>query len=178
MNNLEYLNKTLEIKIDRPMGSKHPKHGFIYPVNYSHVPNKVSSDVEELYAYVLGVYEPLETFCGKCIAIIHRTNDNDDKLIIVPENKAFTNEEVKVLTNFQEQFFESIILRPNNYINWNKNIPELSVTNLGNSLKFYKTASFKIEYHRPENKFAFISLGNIQFMLQEYLIMINGMLES
>lgn len=24
MNNIEYLNKTLEIKIDRPMGSKHP----------------------------------------------------------------------------------------------------------------------------------------------------------
>ena len=30
MNNLEYLNKIVTIKIDRPMGSKHPKHGFIY----------------------------------------------------------------------------------------------------------------------------------------------------
>lgn len=50
---------------------------------------------------------------------------------------------------------------------WNKIIPELSVTNLENSLKFYKTAGFKIEYDRPENKFAFISLGEIQFMLQE-----------
>ena len=34
MNNIEYLNKVLEIKVDRPMGSKHPKHGFIYPINY------------------------------------------------------------------------------------------------------------------------------------------------
>lgn len=50
---------------------------------------------------------------------------------------------------------------------WNKIIPELSVTNLENSLKFYKTISFKVEYERPENKFAFISLGEIQFMLQE-----------
>lgn len=50
---------------------------------------------------------------------------------------------------------------------WNKTIPELSVTNLGNSLKFYKTIGFKIEYERPENKFVFISLGEIQFMLQE-----------
>ena len=50
---------------------------------------------------------------------------------------------------------------------WNKIIPELSVTNLENSLNFYKTAGFKIEYDRPENKFAFISLGQIQFMLQE-----------
>ena len=34
MNNLKYLNKIVTIKIDRPMSSKHPKHGFIYPVNY------------------------------------------------------------------------------------------------------------------------------------------------
>jgi len=51
---------------------------------------------------------------------------------------------------------------------WNKIIPELSVTNLENSLKFYKAAGFKIEYERKENKFAFISLEtSIQFMLQE-----------
>ncbi|MBR3002551.1 MAG: VOC family protein [Clostridia bacterium] len=46
-------------------------------------------------------------------------------------------------------------------------MPELSVTNLDNSLNFYKTAGFKVNYDRPENKFAFISLGEIQFMLQE-----------
>lgn len=50
---------------------------------------------------------------------------------------------------------------------WNKIIPELSVTNLYTSLKFYQTIGFKIEYERPEHKFAFISLGEIQFMLQE-----------
>lgn len=50
---------------------------------------------------------------------------------------------------------------------WNKIIPELSVSNLENSLKFYETIGFKLEYDRPENKFAFISLGEIQFMLQE-----------
>ena len=50
---------------------------------------------------------------------------------------------------------------------FNKLIPELSVTNLKNSLKFYQTIGFKIEYERPENKFVFLSLGEIQFMLQE-----------
>lgn len=167
MNSIEYLNKTLKIKVDRPLGSKHPKHGFIYPINYGYVPNTISGDGEELDAYILGIYEPLDTFIGKCIAIIHRINDNDDKLVIVPENKTFTDSEIKVLTDFQEQYFESIIIRNNAYICWNKIIPELSVTNLENSLKFYKTAGFKIEYDRPENKFAFISIGEIQFMLQE-----------
>ena len=112
MNNLDYLNKTITIQIDRPMGSKHPKHGFIYPVNYGYVPNTISGDGEELDCYVLGIYEPLTTFTGKCIAIIHRTNDNDDKLIIVPENTMFIDDEIRVLTAFQERFFESEILRP------------------------------------------------------------------
>ena len=83
----EYIGKLLEVEMDRPMGSRHPKHGFIYPVNYGYVPNTVSGDGEELDCYVLGVFEPLEKFKGKCIAVIHRTNDNDDKLVIVPEEK-------------------------------------------------------------------------------------------
>ena len=167
MNNIDYLDKALEVKIDRPLGSKHPKHGFIYPINYGYVPNTISGDGEELDCYLLGIYEPLETFKGKCIAIIHRLNDNDDKLIIAPENKSFSNNEIRVLTEFQEQYFKSEIIRSSNYLEFNKNIPELSVTNLEISLKFYKTAGFKIEYDRPENKFAFIGLGKIQFMLQE-----------
>lgn len=55
-----------------------------------------------------------------------------------------------------------------NTLVFNKNIPELSVTNLEKSLIFYKTIGFKIEYERLENKFVFISLEKeIQFMLQE-----------
>lgn len=150
MDNKKYLEKTLEVKIDRPFGSKHPKHGFIYPVNYGYVPNTISGDGEELDCYVLGVFEPLETFRGKCIAIIHRLDDNDDKLIIVPENKSFSNQEIRALTEFQERFFKSEIIRDSNYLEFNKSIPELSVTNLENSLKFYKTIGFKIEYDRPE----------------------------
>ena len=50
---------------------------------------------------------------------------------------------------------------------FNKIIPELSVSNLKNSLKFYETLGFKIEYERPENKFVFLSMGEIQFMIQE-----------
>ena len=50
---------------------------------------------------------------------------------------------------------------------FNKIIPELSITNLEISLKFYKTLGFKIEYERPENKFVFLSMGEIQFMIQE-----------
>ena len=167
VNAKDYLGKEVSVEIDRPLGTRHPKHEFMYMLNYGFIPNTISGDGEELDCYILGIYEPIETFKGKCIAIIHRLNDNDDKLIIVPENKSFSNNEIRVLTDFQEQYFESEILRSSKYLEFSKNIPELSVTNLKNSLNFYKTAGFKVEYDRPENKFAFISLDEIQFMLQE-----------
>lgn len=106
-----YIGNLVEVKIDRPMGLRHPKHEFIYPVNYGYIPNTISGDGEELDCYVLGIFEPLETFKGKCIAVIHRINDNDDKLIIVPDNKQYSNDAIRALTEFQERFFESIILR-------------------------------------------------------------------
>lgn len=110
-NTKSYINKLVKAKIDRPMGSKHPKHGFIYPVNYGYVPNTVSEDGEEIDCYVLGIFEPIDKFEGKCIAVIHRTNDNDDKLIVVPKEKEYSDDEIRVLTEFQERFFESIIIR-------------------------------------------------------------------
>lgn len=107
----EYLGEIVEVKMDRVMWSKHPKHGFIYPVNYGYIPNTISGDGEELDAYVLGVFEPVENFKVEVIAIIHRINDNDDKLVVVPENKNYTDEQIKALTEFQEQWFESEIVR-------------------------------------------------------------------
>lgn len=111
MDNKSYLGKTINIKIDRPLGSKHPKHGFIYPVNYGFVPNTISGDGEELDAYLLGVFEPIEDYEGKCIAIIHRTNDDDDKLVVVPAGKNYSDDAIEALTEFQEQYFEHIIIK-------------------------------------------------------------------
>ena len=111
MENKDYLGKTISIKIDRPFGSKHPKHGFIYPVNYGYVPNTVSGDGEELDAYLLGVFKPVDEFEGDCIAIIHRTNDDDDKLVVVPKGKDYSDDAINALTEFQEQYFEHIIIR-------------------------------------------------------------------
>ena len=111
MNNIEYIGTTIKIKIDRPFGSKHPKHGFIYPVNYGYVPNTISGDGEELDAYLLGLFEPVEEYEGECIAIIHRTNDNDDKLVVVPAGKYYSDDAINALTELQEQYFEHIIIR-------------------------------------------------------------------
>lgn len=114
MNLEKYLNETIEIKIDRKLGSKHPKWNFVYELNYGYVPNTLNADGEEIDAYVIGVNEPLDEFKGKCIAIVHRFDDNDDKLVVVPEEKEnITDEEIIKLTFFQEKYFKIKIIRKN-----------------------------------------------------------------
>ena len=110
VNSNDYLNKDVLVKIDRNLGSKHPKHGFIYTLNYGYIPNTISGDGEELDAYVLGIYEPIEEFKGNVIAIIHRTDDEDDKLVVAPKNINYSDDAIKALTEFQERFFNSIII--------------------------------------------------------------------
>jgi len=108
-----FLGKRVMAKVDRPLGSRHPEHNDVrYPVNYGFVPGALGHDGEELDAYVLGVSEPVKTFIGRCIAIIHRTDSGDDKLVVVPEGQDLSDEQIRVLTDFQERFFKSIIVRP------------------------------------------------------------------
>jgi Inorganic pyrophosphatase len=104
-----YIGQTVTAKIDRAFGSQHPKHGFIYPVNYGYVPDTTSGDGEELDCYILGVFEPVEEFTGQCIAVIHRTDDDDDKLVLA--NKNYSDDAIEALTEFQERFFQHEIWR-------------------------------------------------------------------
>ena len=109
-NYRDFLGKKVHVVMDRPMGSKHPKWNFIYSLNYGYIPNTISGDGDELDAYILGIFEPLKEFNGKCIAAIHRLNDDDDKLIIVPEGKVYSKEQIDDLVEFQERFFEYEII--------------------------------------------------------------------
>ena len=103
--------KMVDVHVDRPMGSRHPDHDLIYPVNYGHVPGVPGLDGEELDAYLLGVDRPVKRFTGRCIAVIRRLDDADDKLVVVPKGERFTDEQIRALTDFQERYFESSISR-------------------------------------------------------------------
>jgi inorganic pyrophosphatase len=107
-----YIGETVEVTIDRPLNSLHPKHGHKYETNYGYLPGTVSGDGEELDAYVLNVDVPLEKFTGKCVAVIHRTDDDDDKLVVIPRDQEDVSDgEIRRQTEFQEKFFKSVILR-------------------------------------------------------------------
>ena len=111
VNAKDYLGKEVEVKIDRPLGSRHPKHGFMYMLNYGYVPNTISGDGEELDVYLVGEFEPVNNSKGRVIAIIHRTNDDDDKLVVSVNGKNYSDDAIRALTEFQEKYFESVIVR-------------------------------------------------------------------
>lgn len=107
----QFLGKTIKVTIDRPFGEKHPKHGFVYEVNYGYVEGVKAPDGEDLDVYFLGVEGAVESGEGKCIAIAHRSDDDDDKLIVVAGGEDMSDEEIMEKINFQEQWFDTKIVR-------------------------------------------------------------------
>ena len=102
--------ETVTVTIDRPLGAVHPSHADIrYPVNYGYVKGLTVGDGEEQDAYVLGVREPLTTFTGKRVAVIHRRDDAEDKWVVAPEGMSLSQEEIRGQTAFQEQYFDTWI---------------------------------------------------------------------
>ncbi|MBR4462687.1 MAG: inorganic pyrophosphatase [Erysipelotrichaceae bacterium] len=112
MNMNHIIGSFVKGTIDRPMGSAHPDYpDLIYPINYGYVDGIFADDGEEQDVYVLGAGEPLETFEGKVIAVYHRTNDSEDKWIVSLDGKEYTDEEILEAIDFQERYFEGMLLR-------------------------------------------------------------------
>lgn len=105
------LGSIVKVIIDRPIGSRHPKYeNLVYPVNYGYIDGVIAPDGEEQDAYVLGVYTPIAEFTGKVIAIIHRYDDMEDKLVVAPEGVNFSVEKIIEQVDFQERYFKYSII--------------------------------------------------------------------
>ena len=106
-----YLGKTVDIKIDRPIGYVHKKENYCltYPINYGYVPGVLGGDGEELDVYLLGVNEPVTEYSAKIIGIAHREDDVEDKLVAAPVGLIFTKEEIERAIHFQEQYYKTHI---------------------------------------------------------------------
>ena len=106
-----FLGKEVEVVFDRPLGSRHPKYDFVYEQNYGNIPGVPAPDGEDLDAFFLGPTTALKKARGTCIAIIHRRDDDDDKLVVVPSGTDLTDTDIMKLVHFQEQFFDSVVVR-------------------------------------------------------------------
>lgn len=104
------LGKIVTVCVDRPLGSCHPEHkNLYYPVNYGYIPGVPAPDGEDQDAYVLGVDCPILSFEGRVIAVIHRTDDAEDKCVVVPDGLDLSRDAVAEQTHFQEKYFHTEI---------------------------------------------------------------------
>lgn len=105
------IGKIIEVTVDRPMGSVHPRHKDLrYPINYGYVKGIIGGDGEEQDVYILGVDAPVASFVGRVVAIIHRLNDTEDKWVVAPEGVSLEKSEIARLVEFQEKYFDIEII--------------------------------------------------------------------
>ncbi len=106
-----YLGKVVTIGIDRPVGYVHVKgeKTLVYPINYGYIPDVLGGDGEELDVYLLGVSHAVDSYTCRIIAIVHRENDVEDKLVAAPEGLSFTHDEINNAIHFQEKYYRTRI---------------------------------------------------------------------
>lgn len=109
---IPFLGRAVCVVVDRPLGSVHPRHAdLIYPVNYGELPGTVSGDGHPVDAYLLGWDVPLREAEGVVTAIIVREDDREDKLVVVPHESDWPDEEIMKAVWFQERYFRVRLLR-------------------------------------------------------------------
>ncbi|ASO19760.1 Inorganic pyrophosphatase [Actinoalloteichus hoggarensis] len=97
-----YLHQRVSVRIDRPAGSLHPRHGYRYPVNYGYLPGVPAPDGDDLDAYYLTT-TPADHADGIVVAVIHRHHDDDDKLVVIDDHDAGIDDAtIHRLVAFQE----------------------------------------------------------------------------
>ena len=102
-----YREKMVDVVIDRPIGSVHPKYeDMIYPLNYGFIPNVFGGDGEELDVYLMGLNVPVKEYKAKVIAIVHRHNDVEDKLVAAPEGMSFMKMEIEDALGFRNSILK------------------------------------------------------------------------
>ncbi|MFA7243760.1 MAG: inorganic diphosphatase [Patescibacteria group bacterium] len=112
MDYKKFLGREYNVTIDRPLGSAHPKYpDHIYPINYGYIEGIKAGDGDDIDVFVLGEDKPVESVQVKIIAIIHRTDDNEDKLVGAANDGDYFDEEIEKAVEFQEKYFKHELIR-------------------------------------------------------------------
>ncbi len=108
----DWLGRKVDVVIDRPMGSTHPRHSdMVYPINYGYIPGTMAPDGHPIDAYVLGADHPLRRCSAKVIAAVRRRDDVEDKLVVALSGE-WGIASIRESTAFQEQWFDSWVELP------------------------------------------------------------------
>ena len=103
----DWAGRTVDVVIDRPMGTTHLGHSdIVYPINYGYIPGIMAPDGHSIDAYVLGANHPLRRCSARVIAAIRRRDDVEDKLVVALSGE-WSKASISESTAFQEQWFDS-----------------------------------------------------------------------
>lgn len=109
------IGQELDATITRPIGTVHPRYkDIIYEVNYGVIKDYKLNDDRELKTYIVGESMPTElngTYHGLVVGILHRLNDDNDRIIISPIGRRLSDEEIISKTEFVEGYFVTEIIR-------------------------------------------------------------------
>ncbi len=99
--------------VDRPLGSRHPRHPeMVYPINYGYVDGVFAGDGAEQDVYLFGTDRPLQTYTGTVAGVYHRLNDCEDKWIVSLNGEIPGRDEILEKIAFQEQYFMGELYLP------------------------------------------------------------------
>ncbi|CAM3203466.1 hypothetical protein DEDE109153_03490 [Deinococcus deserti] len=92
------------MKVDRPLGRRHPRWSdLIYAVNYGELPGTPSRAGQIVDAYLL--------VWGEVIAVLVRTNDQEDNLEVARSGTVWTDKEIMQAVLFPKRFFQTSLRR-------------------------------------------------------------------
>ena len=93
----------VNVTIDRPIGYI-DSYQNEYPINYDYIEGIIAQDNEWQDVYLLTVVS------ANVIAIIVRDDDLEDKWVATTTQTTYSKEDIKMKTNFLEQYFNSSII--------------------------------------------------------------------
>lgn len=98
------LGKNVRVRVARPIGTKHPKFGFTYELNFGFVEGVRSPNGLPQGAYIFGIDHPVREFEGRLAAVLHRENRRGVAWVVVPKSKRPIESEIRNALEFSEKY--------------------------------------------------------------------------
>lgn len=107
----EFIDKTVRIEISKTKPQKVNKLQNIYPINCGYVPDVLDGDGKKIECYIVGIDKQINEFTGKCIAVLHKFDNTEDKLIVAPNDQNYSDNQIRDILKFQEKNYLNEIIR-------------------------------------------------------------------
>lgn len=107
----EFIDQTVRIEIPKNITRKEKNVNAQFPINFGVIPDVLDGEGKKLECYIVGTDKINNEFTGKCIAVLHKFDNTEDKLIVTQNDKNFSDSEIREILKFQEKNYLNEIIR-------------------------------------------------------------------